>query len=121
MATLEQSTAMRSAVELAAMIRERLFGAEELLDLFLARVQRYNPQINAIIQLDEAGARAHARDADAALRSGSPIGPLHGVPITIKESFDIVGMPTTWGLEQMRENFPRRNAAAVERLRKAGA
>jgi len=121
MATLEQATAFRSAVELAAMIRERRFSAEELLDLFLARVQRYNPQINAIIQLDEAGARARARDADAALRSGTSVGPLHGVPITVKESFDIVGMPTTWGLEQMRENFPAGTAAAVERLRGAGA
>src|SRR5271156_2811129 len=121
MAISDQSIAFRSAVDLAAMIRAGEISAEELLELYLTRVERYNPRINAIIQLDLSAARESARNADAALRRGTPMGPLHGVAMTVKESFDVVGMPTTWGLEQMRENFPARTAATVNRLRQAGA
>jgi len=121
MKTPDPNIAFRSASDLAAMIRARLLSAEDLLELYLARVQRYNPEINAIVKLDEEGARKSAREADEALRGGTIIGPLHGVAITVKESFDVVGMPTTWGLQQMRENFPARTAATVERLRQAGA
>jgi len=68
------------------MIRNRVISAEELLELDL--VARYNSRINTIIQIDEAAARASARNADAALRRGSLMGPLHGVAMTVKEFFD---------------------------------
>ena len=90
----------RSAKQLASDIRRRKIGCLEALDLFLARVDRFNPQLNAVVASDVEAARRRARQADAALRKGKVWGPLHGVPMTIKESYDVVGMPTTWGLRR---------------------
>ena len=87
----------RTAKQLAAAIRARKVGCLELLDLYLARIERHNPGLNAVIVLDVAGARRRARAADRALAKGEVWGPLHGVPMTIKESYDVAGMPTTWG------------------------
>jgi len=69
---------------------------------------------------DVDGARRRARQADAALRRGKPWGPFHGVPMTIKESYDVAGMPTTWGLPALKDNVAPRNALAVDRLLAAG-
>jgi amidase len=110
----------RSAKQLAADIRRGKLGALEALDLFLARVDRFNPQLNAIVVRDVDAARRRARQADAALRRGKVWGPLHGVPMTVKESYDVVGMPTTWGLAELKDNLPARNALAVDRLLGAG-
>jgi len=110
----------RSAKQLASDIRRGKIGALEALDSFLARVERFNPTLNAIIAMDMEGARRRARQADAARRKGKLWGPLHGVPMTIKESYDVVGMPTTWGLPALKDNLPARNALAVERLFAAG-
>src|SRR4030095_15371413 len=109
----------KSARLLASDIRRRTVSAVEVLDAFLARVDRFNPKLNAIIAMDVEGARRRARQADAALRKGKPWGPLHGVPMTIKESYDVV-MPTTWGLPALKDNLPPRNALAVDRLLAAG-
>jgi amidase len=110
----------RSAKQLATEIRRKKIGCLELLDLYLARVERYNPKLNAIIATDLDGARKRARAADRALAKDEPWGPLHGVPMTIKESYDVVGLPTTWGVPALRENYPARNALAVDRLLAAG-
>ena len=110
----------RSAKQLASDIRRRKIGALEALDLFLARVNRFNPRLNAIVASDVEAARRRARQADAALRKGKVWGPLHGVPMTVKESYDVVGMPTTWGLSELKDNVPPRNALAVDRLLEAG-
>jgi amidase len=110
----------RSAKQLASDIRRRKIGCLEALDLFLGRVDRFNPQLNAIVARDGAGPRRRARRADAALRKGKVWGPLHGVPMTVKESYDVVGMPTTWGLSELKDNMPARNALAVDRLLGAG-
>jgi amidase len=83
-------------------------------------VDRFNPQLNAIVARDVEAARRRARQADAALRKGKVWGPLHGVPMTVKESYDVVGMPTTWGLGELKDNVPARNALAVDRLLGAG-
>ena len=113
--------AFRSAKELAALIRRKKLGCLELLDHYLTRVEKYNPRLNAIVVMDVDGARKRARAADAALRRGKAWGPLHGVPMTIKESYDVVGMPTTWGIPEFKGNVPRRNALAVDRFLAAGA
>lgn len=113
--------AFRSAKALAARIRKGMITSQQLLELYVARMQEYNPRINAIVATDLQGARKRARAADRALGRGEVWGPLHGVPITIKESFDVVGMPTTWGLSELKDNFPKRNALAVDRLLCAGA
>ena len=110
-----------SARRLASAIRRRKVGAAELLERYLDRVARYNPALNAIVACDLAGARKRAKAADEALARGETWGPLHGLPMTIKESYDVVGMPTTWGLSRLKDNRPSRNALAVERLLGAGA
>jgi amidase len=71
--------------------------------------------------MDVEAARKRAGAADKALAKGEVWGPLHGVPMTIKESYDVVGMPTTWGLPQHKANYPKKNAIVVERFSKAGA
>ena len=108
------------AKRLAAHLRRRKIGCLELLEHYLARVERYNPRLNAIIATDIPAARKRARAADHALAKGEIWGPLHGVPMTIKESYDVAGMPTTWGLDELKDNRPKRNALAVDRLFKAG-
>jgi amidase len=110
----------RSARQLAADIRRGKIGCLEALDAFLARMERHNPKLNAIVVTDVDGARRRARQADAALRKGKVWGPLHGVPMTIKESYDVAGLPTTWGLPALKDNIAPRNALAVDRLLAAG-
>jgi amidase len=111
----------RSAVELASAVRKREIGARELLEHFLARVDRYNPKINAIIVEDRPTARARADAADAAIKAGETLGPLHGVPMTIKESYDWAGTASTWGIPELRDNVVQTDALAVQRLSAAGA
>jgi amidase len=86
--------AFASATQLANEIRDRRIGCVELLDFYLARAERHNLALNAIVvwQLDQA--RERARAADAALARGERWGPLHGVPMTVKESFNVAGLPT---------------------------
>jgi amidase len=110
----------RSATELAAEIRAKRIGCRELLELYLARVERFNPKLNAIIFLDAERARVRADAADAALAKGEVWGPLHGVPMTIKESYEVSGTPTTWGLMELKGNIATKNAVAVDRLIAAG-
>ena len=113
-------TPFQSASALASQVRRKKIGCVELLELYLARVEKYNPALNAIIAIDLEGARRRARAADRALARKKPWGPLHGVPMTIKESYDVVGMPTTWGVPELKDNVPPRNALAVDRLLGAG-
>lgn len=111
----------RSATELAAMIKARKLGAVELLDLYLARIEKHNPRLNAIVAMDVPNARRRAKAADAALARGEDWGLLHGVPMTIKDSFDVAGLPSTWGIPELKDHRPARNAVAVERFIDAGA
>lgn len=110
----------RSARQLAAAVRTKKIGCLELLELFLARVEKYDPALNAIVVRDLDRARRRARAADRALAKGEIWGPLHGVPMTIKESYDVAGLPTTWGVPALRNNIATRNALAVDRLLDAG-
>ncbi len=110
----------KSATELAALIRRKKIGALELLDHFLARVAKYNPKLNAIIWRDEERARQRAKAADAALNKGKRLGPLHGVPMTIKESYQVAGSPTTWGAPAMKGNVTQETAIAAQRMIDAG-
>jgi amidase len=110
----------RSARQLAADIRRKRIGCLELLDLYLARGEKHGPALNAIVVRDVDGARRRAREADRALARGRVWGPLHGVPMTIKESYDVAGLPTTWGVPSLRRNMATRNAVVVDRLIAAG-
>jgi amidase len=113
--------AYRSAKQLASLIRQKKVGCLELLNHYLERIESYNARINAVIFMDIKAARKRARAADRALAKGEMWGPLHGVPMTVKESFDIVGMPSTWGVPEYRDNYPKKNAVVVDRLCTAGA
>ncbi len=110
----------QSAVEIARRIRSRKVSAVEVLEHFLARVAKYNPKLNAIVWMDAERARKRAREADAALARGEVWGPLHGVPMTIKESYNVAGSPTTWGDPALKDNVTETSALSVERLEKAG-
>ncbi|TBW51887.1 amidase [Marinobacter halodurans] len=110
-----------SSFALAEGIRSRTFTAIAVLDHFLARIERFNPGLNAIVVLRADEARKQAEAADAAAERGESWGPLHGVPMTIKETFEIEGWPTTAGFEKLRDHVSPRTAPAVERLRAAGA
>ena len=110
-----------TASDLVRMLAAGRISATELLDENLARVKKLNPAINAIVALDEEGARKAAKDADAARARGDSLGALHGVSMTIKDTFAVTGMPTTCGLEPLRDYRPTADAAAVANLRMAGA
>ena len=110
----------KPAAEIARSIRDRKLTAAEVLEHFLARVDRFNPKLNAIVWQDRDRARARAKAADAALARGEVWGPLHGVPMTIKESYNVAGSPTTWGDPSLKENVTATSALSVERLEKAG-
>src|SRR6266498_5062215 len=111
----------RSASELARLIRSRSISSEELVRAYLARIFEVNPRLNAVCQIDEKGALAAAREADAALKRGGEVGKLHGIPITIKDSFDTKGIVSTGGTEGRRAFVPEKDATVVARLRAAGA
>src|SRR6516165_3034438 len=113
--------AFASATELSEEIRERRIGCVELLDFYLARAERHNPALNAIVVWQVDQARERARAADAALARGECWGPLHGIPMTVKESFNIAGLPTTFGNPLWKENIADGNAFLIERLLQAGA
>ena len=110
----------KSALQLAGLIRRKKIGCLELLDHFLGRIEKYNPKINAIVWTDRDKARKRARAADAALKKGKRFGPLHGVPMTIKESYQVAGSPTTWGVPAMKGNVTETTAVAAQRMIDAG-
>jgi amidase len=116
-----EERAFASATRLAGEIRDRRIGCLELLDFFIARAERHNPSINAIVAWQIDRARERARAADAALARGEVWGPLHGIPMTVKESFNVAGLPSTWGNPAWRDNVPADNAVLVDRLLAAGA
>ena len=102
-----------SARRLAAMVRRRRIGCLELLDHMIERIERIDGRLNAVVVRDFERARRRARALD---RRGATGSPLHGVPITVKESFDVAGLPTTWGFPEQREHVPEADALAVSRL-----
>jgi len=112
--------ALWPAHRLAEAIRRRQLSSREVLDEYLARVERLNPPLNAVVTLDADAARAAADAADAAVARGDAVGPLHGVPMTIKDTYETAWMRTTCGLEAW-DHVPERDAEAVRRLRGAGA
>ncbi|MEM8962462.1 MAG: amidase [Acidobacteriota bacterium] len=113
-----------SAHELARLIRDRACSSREVVEAHLERIERVDPSLNAIITLDPM-ARHRAMTADDALSSDHEIGPLHGVPITIKDGFATAGLRTTFGLpwygRRLDSHVPDTDAPAVAALRRAGA
>jgi amidase len=118
---VDDSTATRSASELAAGIREKEWSSRELLDTYLDRIERLNEPVNAVVTLDVDRARAAADAADAALARGDDVGPLHGLPVTIKDAIETEGIRSTGGARELVDHVPTADAPAVARLKDAGA
>ncbi len=114
-------TALLSASDLARRIRRGEVSAVDALEACLDRYERHNPAVNAVVVERREEARARAAAADEATKRGENWGPLHGVPVTIKDAFDWVGTPSTWGSPALANNFPEVDAVAVQRLLGAGA
>ena len=114
-------TAFATASELLAAMENKTVSSREILEAQVDRIERRNPAINAVVALDLDSARAQADEADASRARGEIRGPLHGLPITIKDSFEVVGMPTTSGAPELAQHRPTENAVAVQRLVDAGA
>jgi amidase len=112
----------RSAAEMAKMIRTREISSEELITAHLQQIRQINPAINAVVYLLEHSAVPQAREADKMLAAGEAIGPLHGVPFSIKDSIDVAGTKSTAGtLGRKNAQAADRDATLVARLRAAGA
>ncbi len=111
----------KSATELASDIRRGEITSSKLLDIYLERIKRYNGKRNAVVAMDVKAARARAAQADKASAQGKSWGPLHGLPMTVKDVYQVVGMPATSGSPKLKNFMPKHNAIAVQRLIDAGA
>jgi aspartyl-tRNA(Asn)/glutamyl-tRNA(Gln) amidotransferase subunit A len=109
------------AVELAKRIRSHQLSSVEITKTILARIDASQPTLNAFITVCHDEALAAARAADAALARGENVGPLHGVPISVKDIINTAGIRTTWASRTMANNVPNADAIAVRRLKEAGA
>jgi len=110
----------KSASELASAIRSKELSSRAVVEAHLAQIAKVNPKLNAIIQLTADSARKEADEADAALARGEIKGPLHGVPVTIKDTLETSGVVCTGGTKGRANYVPKADATAVARLRAAG-
>tara|TARA_B100001996_G_scaffold99796_1_gene74804 strand:+ start:1388 stop:2872 length:1485 start_codon:yes stop_codon:yes gene_type:complete len=113
--------AYKSAEELATLIKNKEISSFELLEYYISRVEKFNPDINAIVVKNYEEAYEASKKADEATSKGNTFGPLHGVPMTIKESFDVKGTITTRGNIALKDNLVQKDALSVQRLKNAGA
>jgi amidase len=110
-----------SATRLAQMIRDNEVSSEEVIEAYLQRIAAVNPRINAVVQVAADAARAQAREADAALARGEIKGPLHGVPMTVKDAWDTAGLVSTGGTKGRAAFIAAEDATVIRRMRDAGA
>ncbi len=110
-----------SATDLIAAMKKKEVSSVELTDMYIDRIEKFDGEINAVVVRDFDGARLAAREADAALAKGQSLGVMHGLPMTVKEAYDMAGLPTTWGVPELRDNIASTDSATVQRLRAAGA
>jgi len=118
---ISDEAAQWSATRQAAAIREGRFRSRELLELFVDRIERINGKLNAVVTLDLPTAREAADAADRMAADGNFAGPLHGVPITIKDALETAGIRSTGGATELSDNVPGRDAPVVASLKAAGA
>jgi amidase len=118
---MDLDVATATAGELCQALRDRVISSRELLHQLLARSERLNPGLNAIVAWDTDRARTAAAAADDATVRGEPTGPLHGLPMTVKDVFETQGLVTTSGAPELAQHVPAQDATGVARLREAGA
>src|ERR1700691_2577398 len=107
--------------EVTASIRSSRISATEVVESTLGRIAKCEPQLHCFAHLDAEGARTQARAAEIAVTRGDKLGPLHGVPVTIKSNIDVAGWPCTAGSLLRSDYVPQRDAPLIARLRGAGA
>jgi amidase len=110
-----------TATELIEALRDQTVSSRDVLDHLLARVEQHNPDLNAVVALDIERARAAADAADIATARGEAGGPLHGLPMTVKDVWETEGLVTTSGAPELKDYVPVTDALAVQRLKAAGA
>jgi amidase len=111
----------QSATEAARTLRRKELSSRELTGMLLARIEAVNAPLNAVVGLRQTAALREAAAADEAIARGDDTGPLHGVPMTIKDAFNVAGLPTTWGNPAFKEFVADSDATVVRRLKQAGA
>ncbi|HEX4770109.1 MAG TPA: amidase [Bryobacteraceae bacterium] len=117
----DESIAYAPVTRLAQWIRQRKITSERLTEIYLERLERFNPKLRCVITLTRERAHQQARNADREIAAGRYRGPLHGIPWGAKDLLDTAGIPTTYGAEFFRNRIPARDAVVVERLDQAGA
>jgi amidase len=115
-----KNLASLSASKLTKALKKKQISSLELLEFYIERYERLNPKINAIVETDFKNAQKRARAADVALAKGKDWGPLHGLPMTIKDNIEVAGMPTTYGNPLFKDFMPSKNADVVQSLLDAG-
>ena len=118
---ITQALATATARQLEDELRAKRLSSRELLDAYLERIERLDPPINSVVTLDRERAYAAASQADDAAVRGEWLGPLHGLPITIKDAIEVAGVRSTGGATELTEHVPTLDAPAVARLKAAGA
>lgn len=110
-----------SATELVAALKDGSLTSTDLTHALLQQIRAHNPQINAVVTIDEEWALARAAEADAALARNEDTGPLHGLPLTLKDTWEVAGMTCTAGAPALKNHRPKTHADVVKRLEDAGA
>jgi len=109
------------AVEIARLVAKGQISCTEVVEAHLARIEGLNKELNAVTVVLDGPAQAEAAALDARIAAREPVGPLTGVPFSVKENIDVAGLPTTWGVPALAKAVPPQDAPAVERMRAAGA
>ncbi len=117
---MAEELTQKSASELVALMKSRVASPVEVVEAYLRRIGEINPRLNAIVTIAD-DVLDRARDAEAKLMSGRDVGPLHGLPLTIKDTIDTAGLRTTSGARILTDNLPQNDAPVVARLKAAGA
>ena len=117
----DDAIAFAPVTQLSGWIQQRKLSSERLTNIYLQRIERFDPKLRAVISVTKDFALSQARKADAEIAAGKYRGPLHGIPFGVKDLLDTAGIPTTWGAEPFRDRVPHADAAVVRRLYQAGA
>jgi Asp-tRNA(Asn)/Glu-tRNA(Gln) amidotransferase A subunit family amidase len=117
----EEEIAFAPVAQLSRWVESRQLTSERLTEIYIRRIERFDPKLHCVITLPREHALAQARKADAEIAAGHYRGPLHGIPWGAKDLLDTAGIPTTYGAEPYKDRVPTANSVVVERLNAAGA
>src|SRR5918994_4273689 len=118
---MHETLLFQSATDAAQAVRHKEVSSRELTEMLLTRIEEANPALNAVVELRREAALQEADAADEATAHGQEAGPLHGVPMTIKDSFNVAGLHTSWGNPAFKDFQADSDATVARRLKEAGA